>query len=408
MVSRRAFLAASGAAALSVPLAPSWLAAPAHAAPPTCQLALENTTLPGQINAYVSGRELGTDRLIFLRADGSAYYPETSSAQPVPLPVDCSIPLGPAGSGPRVLTMGHIYSGRIYFVRDNVLDFFLVRTGDGRTGLVEPSFSNPADVNYNRTYAFAEFTFNTVQIYANISYVNIVTALPIGLALDGDVDQTVAAMPEGAVDRIADGLTRQAAADGQPWDQLVIRGSGGNVLRIISPQDLMAAPPNGGTPFAGYWAPYVNQVWDRYRTTDLRIDLQGGRGVLAGRVNGDVLTFQGGHTFARPNDRDIFTCDSGPFANVPSDSDEKKAILARLAAGFNRSIMLSHPEQPNGVTAADYYRDPITNHWARVIHANTPIGYAFPYDDVRPDGQPDVSGAVHDGNPVRFTVRAGQ
>lgn len=69
--------------------------------------------------------------------------------------------------------------------------------------------------------------------------------------------------------------------------------------------------------------------------------------------------------------------------------------------------MLSHPDQPNGTSVADYYQGAVTNHWSRVVHANTPIGYAFPYDDVRPDGQPDVSGAANDGNPRRFTVSVG-
>ena len=35
------------------------------------------------------------------------------------------------------------------------------------------------------------------------------------------------------------------------------------------------------------------------------------------------------------------------------------------------------------------------------------LGYAFPYDDVCPDGQPDVSGAASDGNPHRLTVTVG-
>ncbi|MGI5055028.1 beta-1,3-glucanase family protein, partial [Streptomyces sp. JAC18] len=76
------------------------------------------------------------------------------------------------------------------------------------------------------------------------------------------------------------------------------------------------------------------------------------------------------------------------------DSDDKKALLARIAAGFNRSIMLSHPQQPHGTTVADYYKGGGTNHWSRVVHANSPIVYAFPYDDVRPDCEPDVSGAA--------------
>lgn len=234
------------------------------------------------------------------------------------------------------------------------------------------------------------------------------TALPIGLTLEGDATHTVAPLPDGAVDKIASDLAAQAAKDGQPWDKLVIRGDGGAVLRVISPQNLMAPyfDRPAEMPFRDVWNSYIDQVWEKYRTTDLKIDLQGGRGVFTGRVSGDTLTFNG-HTFTKPTSKDIFTCNHGPFANNPNDPDEKKGLLARLAAGFNRSIMLTHPSQPNGATAADCYKGEVTNHWSRVVHANSPIGYAFPYDDVRPDGQPDVSGAAHDGNPRRFTVNGG-
>ncbi|RPK57616.1 hypothetical protein EES43_21450 [Streptomyces sp. ADI96-02] len=102
------------------------------------------------------------------------------------------------------------------------------------------------------------------------------------------------------------------------------------------------------------------------------------------------------------------TCNHGPFAGNPDDSDDRKAILARLAAGFNRSIMLSHPSRPNGTEPRwRTTTGAVTNHWSRVVHANSPIGYAFPYDNVRSDGRPEVSGAAHDGNPRRFTVSVG-
>jgi hypothetical protein len=298
-----------------------------------------------------------------------------------------------------------MYGARVYFVRDDTLDFFL----NPGPALVEPAFATPADPNYGKTWSFCEFTFNSDQLYANISYVDLVTALPIGLTLEGDTTHTVAPLPAGAVDRIASDLTAQAARDGQPWDQLVMRAADGNVLRVVSPQNLMAPyfDRPDQMPFRAVWDAYVNQVWEKYRSTDLKIDLQGGRGVFTGRVSGETLIFTGGHTFAKPASKDIFTCNHGPFANNPGDPDDKKALLARLAAGFNRSIMLTHPSQPNGTTTADYYQGSVTNHWARVVHANSPIGYAFPYDDVRPDGQPDVSGAAHDGNPRRFTVTVG-
>ncbi|MFF1356111.1 glycoside hydrolase family 64 protein [Streptomyces sp. NPDC058297] len=407
MISRRLFLtgAATAATALTYPAWGSALSPDAKAAPATCELALQNKSLPGTVRAYVTGHEQGTDRWVLLKPDGGVYHPDSPSAPQTPLPVDCAIPLGAAGSAPKVLTLPQMYGARVYFVRDNTLDFFL----NPGPALVEPAFATSTDANYGKTWSFCEFTFNSDQLYANISYVDLVTALPIGLTLEGDATHTVAPLPDGAVDRIAADLTAQTAKDGQPWDKLVIRGGDGKVLRVISPQNLMAPyfDRPDEMPFRDVWDSYVNQVWEKYRTTDLKIDLQGGRGVFTGRVSGDTLTFNGGHTFPKPASKDIFTCNHGPFTNNPGDPDDKKGLLARLAAGFNRSIMLTHPEQPNGTTTADYYQGDVTNHWSRVVHANSPIGYAFPYDDVRPDGQPDVSGAAHDGNPRRFTVSVG-
>ncbi|WP_329123123.1 glycoside hydrolase family 64 protein [Streptomyces sp. NBC_01465] len=401
MISRRLFLTGTAAAAAALTY-PTWSATASAA---TCELALENKSLPGNVNAYVTGHEQGTDRWVLLRADGSVYHPDSPGAPQTPLPVDCAIPLKGAGAGPVVLTLPQMYGARVYFVRDDTLSFYL----NPGPSLVEPAFATSTDANYGRTWSFCEFTFNPDQLYANISYVDLVTALPIGLTLTGTETHTVAPLPDGAVDRIAADLTAQAAKDGQPWDQLVIRAADGKVLRVISPQNLMAPffDRPDQMPFRDLWTAYIDQVWEKYRSTDLAIDLQGGRGTVTGRVSGDTLTFIGGHTFTKPVSKDVFTCNHGPFTNNPADSDDKKAILARLAAGFNRSIMLTHPTQPNGTTTADYYQGDITNHWSRVVHANSPIGYAFPYDDVRPDGQPDVSGAAHDGSPVRFTVTVG-
>ncbi|AXK35166.1 sugar hydrolase [Streptomyces armeniacus] len=407
MISRRVFLTATAGAATAATY-PAWgsvLSPNAQAAPDTCELALANKSLTGTVHAYVTGREQGTDAWILLKPDGGVYKPESPAEPQTPLPVDCAIPLGGPGEDPVVLTLPQMFGARVYFVRDDKLDFFL----NPGPSLVEPAFATEEDPNYGRTWSFCEFTFNPQQLYSNISYVDLVTSLPIGLRLEGDGTHEVAPLPDGAVQKIADDLAAQAAKDGQPWDQLVIRGDGDSVLRVISPQNLMAPwfDKPDQMPFRDLWSSYVDQVWDKYSSEDLKIDLQGGRGVQTGRVSGDTLTFDSGHSFPKPTSKDIFTCNHGPFTNNPDDPDDKKGLIARLAAGFNRSIMLTHPEQPNGPTADDYYKDAITNHWARVVHANAPIGYAFPYDDVRPDGQPDESGAAHDGNPRRWTVSVG-
>ncbi|MFE2944489.1 glycoside hydrolase family 64 protein [Streptomyces sp. NPDC059255] len=400
MISRRLFLTGTAAAAtaLTYPVWGSALSPQASAAPETCELALQNKSLPGTVNAYVTGHDQATGGWVLLRADGGVHRPESPGAPQTPLPVDCAIPLNPAGGAPVVLRLPQMFGARVYFVRDDKLDFFL----NPGPALVEPAFATEADPNYGRTWSFCEFTFNQDQLFSNISYVDLVTALPIGISLEGDATHTVAPLPEGALERIADGLTAQAAKDGHPWDKLVLRNPDGKVLRVISPQNL---PGQAG--FGGVFESYADQVWEKYRSTDLTIDLQGGRGVFTGRVSGDTLTFNGGHTFAKPTSMDIFTCNSGPFANNPADSDDKKGLLARLAAAFNRSTLLTHTQTPNGLTAADYYRGPVTNHFARIVHENNPVGYAFPYDDVQAEGQPDVSGAAHDGNPRRWTVSVG-
>jgi hypothetical protein len=393
LVTRRSFLAAAGTAALAIPFGRDLLGRPAFAAPSTCGLTLANHG-SAPVKAYITGREQGTDRLMLLRADSTPYYPASPSAPQTPLPVDCSIPVGAGGEAN--LTLGQMYAARIYFVKNDGLDFF-VNPGPA---LVEPAFANPADPNYQKTWSFCEFTFNPSQIFANISYVDLLTALPIGLDLVGDSTHTVAPAPAGAVEAVASALVSQKNADGQPWDQLVIR-NGGGVLRVVAPQGYMANNPGA---FSSYWDGYVDQVWNKYAGTDLKVDIQGGRGIYTGRVNGGVLTFNDGSTFGRPASKDIFTCNDGPFANNPADTDIKKGLLARIAAAFNRSTILSSADQPNGTPQSDYYKDPTTNHWARILHANTPIGYAFPYDDVCPDGQPDVSGAASDGNPRHLTV----
>ncbi len=320
MISRRVFLTGAAAASTDIGALASGIA---QAAPATCQLALRNASLPGTVRAYVTGHEQSTGAWMLLRADGSVYRPTSPSAPQTPLPVDCSIPLGPAGSPATVLTLPQMYGARIYFVRDDTLAFFL----NPGPALVEPAFATPADANYGKTWSFCEFTFNSAQLYANISYVDLVTALPIGLTLEGDATHTVAPLPDGAVGGIAADLTAQAARDGQPWDRLVVRGTGGEVLRVISPQNLMAPyfDQPDRMPFRDLWNSYIDEVWQKYRAADLRIDLQGGRGVFTGRVSGDTLTFTGGHTFAKPSSKDVFTCNHGPFANNPGTPTTRRA-----------------------------------------------------------------------------------
>ena len=97
----------------------------AEAAPATCELALVNDT-DAAVNAYVTGREFGSDRFILLRADSSPDYREEPPGPASPLPVDASIPLGAPGSGPLILTLPRMYVARVYFVREDTLELLVV------------------------------------------------------------------------------------------------------------------------------------------------------------------------------------------------------------------------------------------------------------------------------------------
>ncbi|MEU2165927.1 beta-1,3-glucanase family protein [Streptomyces sp. NPDC019208] len=82
--------------------------------------------------------------------------------------------------------------------------------------LVEPSFAADADVIHAKVWSCCEFTFNSVELYANLSCVDLVTAVPIGFTLTGNATRTVAPLELNAAERIAEALRAQAAEDGYP------------------------------------------------------------------------------------------------------------------------------------------------------------------------------------------------
>jgi hypothetical protein len=185
----------------------------------------------------------------------------------------------------------------------------------------------------------------------------------------------VAGLPPGGLDAVCAGLTAQAAADGNPWTDLIVTGGGQN-LRALSPASGMVL---NSSFLSGYFDDYVNQVWELYESSALTVDTQASYGTVTGQVSDGPLTFPDVGTFAQPATTDILSCASGPFSTVGA-SGEVLAIIPRLAAAFNRSTLLVDSDQPDGENPADYYASPVTNHYARILHATTTggLGYAFP------------------------------
>jgi hypothetical protein len=261
--------------------------------------------------------------------------------------------------------------------------------------------TNPSDPNININWGFAEFTFNQDQLYANISYVDFVgPPIALNLTTQGGQTQHVSGMPTNGLDTICNNLRAQHQQDGKGWDQLIVKHNGRN-LRALSPNQGMVGNPNL---FSTYFDDYVNRVWSKYISQPLSVDTQASFGTVSATVSNNTLSF-GGSTFGKPSTRDIFTCSTGPFAT--GSNAETNTIIPRLAAAFNRSTLLVANSFP--ADRSLYYKDPITNHYSRIVHAANldGKGYAFPYDDVQPSGGPDQSGEVHAGDPNLFTVTVG-
>jgi hypothetical protein len=374
--------------------------------PSSLEIQLHNDSSSSQVFAYVTGISL-QDRAgqrVLLKSNGrDLYFPSNPPAIMTPLAEDCAIPLGRPGST-TTIHIPQMAGGRIWFAREGKLTFLL----NPGPALVEPSVLNPSDPNAGVDFAFAEFTLNNDQLFANISYVDFVPRLPVALTLQtvGGAVQHVSGMPADGLDRVCEGLREQAKKDGRPWDKLVVQQPGQGPLRALNPTHGNAV----GASFDGYYEPLVEEVWSKYHEKKgrslMKVNTQAAPGVVDGCVtaSGDELVL-GGERFCKPTTADILGCNSGPFATGPSPT--RNAIIPRLAAGFLRSSIGDVEHQPSGPET--FYRKDPTNHYARIVHEVNldGKGYAFAYDDVQPDGGLDQSGKVNAGDPKVFIVSVG-
>ncbi|QDS70128.1 hypothetical protein FKW77_005596 [Venturia effusa] len=377
------------------PLTGGFATAEAAAPSPTLQIALVNHTARA-VNCYVTGQAINNNYAVYLlRSDGQTpYYPTSPPSTGTALSAECSISV-PAGT--RTITIPQTAGGRIWFAIGSTLTFLL----NPGPALVEPSVTNEADPNINISWAFAEFTWNSEQLYANITYVDFV-AFPIALSLTNTSGKvtTVEGMNASGLDTICSDLQAQSSTDGVAgWRNLVVTANGKN-LRALSPNNGMMMHPGD---FQNYYDSYVNEVWQRYTTQPLTIAAD------AFNASGQTSTSSGqlvlgGESFAKPTTADIFSSNSGPFET--GSGELRNQIIPQLAAAFNRSTLLSSSKQPTAVS--QFYQDRITNHYSRIVHAANAggKGYAFPYDDVEGEGG-DQSGFVNDVNPKLLTVTVG-
>ncbi|MEU5364295.1 beta-1,3-glucanase family protein [Streptomyces sp. NPDC005925] len=275
-------------------------------------------------------------------------------------------------------------SGRIYVSLGEKLKFKAVADGSGNAALQYPAGWVGSDPNYAVLHDCAEFTYNATGMYCNTTMVDMFS-VPLAIQLTGAKNQTTGTLREGGRD-----AAFAAVRGNADFSKLVVDDT-----RIIAPGHGLDA----GIFPKDYFAPYIDEVWSTYTGKDLTVTTNAGK--FTGRVRADRFTFDGPAQvgFDKPSTRDVLFCD-GKLA-APNDGTTGP-VAAVLGAGFNRTTLVSHPDQPT-TDPATFYATGLTNHYSKAVHAATEDGraYGFAFDDVA-----DFASYIQDNAPtgVKLTV----
>jgi hypothetical protein len=327
---------------------------------------------------YVVGTDLKTGQQGFVRSGGALTPCRPSDNGPDGF-ADLAIPLAPGGPTTVVLPK---MSGRIYFSMKDKIKFKVVSDGAGRPALQFPAGWVASDPSFPVLHDCVEFTFNDAGMFCNTTMVDMFS-IPMAITLTGAKTQTAGTLVAGGRDKVFAAL--RAVPE---FARLVV----GDNLRVIAPGHGIEAGLFSPT----FFDSYIDAVWRKYQTTDLKITVNGK--VFTGRVAGDRMVFGGGVApFRRPTTRDVLFCDGALAA--PNDG-VTGPVAAMLGAGFNRTTLLDRPDQPI-LDPAQFYRGAVANHYSRVMHANSVDGkaYGFAFDDVV-----DFASFIQDAAPKELTV----
>lgn len=385
-----AVIVATGFSAVS-PASPAGAAVPVEdAVPETIPLTITNNSgRADPVYLYNLGTLLTTGRQGWADANGTFHAWPVGGNPPTPAP-DASI-AGPVNGQSITIRMPK-FSGRVYFSYGQKLDFRLT-TG----GLVQPAVQNPNDPNRNILFNWTEYTLNDAGLWINSTQVDMFSApYAVGVRLPDGSTRTTGHLKPGGYNGVLNALRSQPGG----WAGLIQTRPDGTVLRALAPGHGIGS---GSLP-AGVLDDYINRVWSRYATSPLTVTPFGDQPNTKyfGRVSGNVMNFTNSAgavvtSFQKPDADSVFGC----YKHLDAPNDLVRGPISRtLCAGFNRTTLLTSPNQPDNNPAA-FYQDPVTNHYARTIHAQMSDGkaYAFAFDDVG-----NHESLVNDPNPQQAYI----
>ena len=374
------------------------------AAPTPFTIELINNINSSNVHAYIQTTQHSTNERVLITSEGQVYKPIAFSknvATPIPESAKCGIALGPVGSTTRVTMPIALLTGRVY-VADGELDIGALQVGSA-TELQHPAFANPQDPNYNTSFGFVEVNQPDSRVWVNPTYVDFV-GLPLAMEMVfKDYALNVSGLPANGVKQVCDLLKDEEKQDGYPWSALCLGDGNGEPLRVLSPEHR----PSG---FTSYFDNYINQVWSRFGDDGIIFDLQSNEPLVSCRMHGGSMVCDSAKLpFSKPATSDIWGCNSGPFANTGEPCHDHTG--SRFCAAFHRATLLlpGGAIQPN-LSVSEYYPgDAPHNKYARIVHEVQVdhMGYTFPYDDVKPDFNSEVSGTISGENPSVLRIYVG-
>ncbi len=333
-----------------------------------------------QLYVGVMGVNPATGRDAYLVRDGATWrlqdIPGAAGFPSPPQPLNGVMFSGPAVGQSLTVQTPHITSGRLYYSWGQPLQFMYVKNDLGQDKIVYPD--HHTEPNRSILHGSAEYTYdaNNVLWYNSTQVDYFGPPAQVGIAdANGHISSTGRLINNGF-----DYVRTELEKHGE-WSKLVDRGPYNNVLRVLNPSHKL-----GHDGFnAGNLQQYIDQVWNHYRNTDMRIRpiLENPNLVFTGRVGGDnVFRFNApGYSqvaINKPTPWEALAC-AGPLTGA----DHQGWIARTLCAGFNRSNMLSYADQPT--TDDKFHADSQwTNWYVKIVHEAMATGhaYGFAYDDV--------------------------
>lgn len=270
------------------------------------------------------------------------------------------------------VSIPRIDSGRMFISLGSPMYIKINQAADGRLGFAGPDMNNPSDPNQDVNFEWIEFTVDQWGYHGNTTRVD-QFGFPLKTRLLGrdGYDRTLGENASRA----------KIFADFEALAQPEFRGLVQRPYRIVAPAKSVF---NRGQAYGNYFAPYVDQVWAYYASTDLVFTAEAG--TFRGRVIGNDFVFSknGGpqnlYIRGKPTTQEILE-GSGRLA---SGSSDEKVVQAQITAAFNRHLLMRvDPSQWSN--AATYYGAGPANYYSKFWHDHSIDGlaYGFCYDDVR-------------------------